>query len=296
MATLLLTVLANGLIVGGVYSLAAIGLTLIYGVMGVSNFSHGAMLMVGMYVVYWLYELFGINPYVGIFAALILLACFGWMIQRCCINRIMNAPRYNQFLLTMGISIFLESLVLTLWPEYRQLNIPGGDASVHLGLGVNVELSRLLAFASAAIISGLLYLFLMRTDLGKAIRATAQNNLGAQVAGVNIWRIYCLTFAIGSACAGAAGALIAPYYPLSPDIGGTFILIAFVVTCLGGLGNVVGAMVGGIIIGIAETSGALFIPGGQKQLIPFAIFILILLFRPQGLFTFSGYWQAQQVK
>jgi branched-chain amino acid transport system permease protein len=295
MIAMLITALANGLIIGGVYSLAAIGLTLIYGVMGVSNFSHGAMLMLGMYAVFWQLELFGINPYMGILAAVAVMFCLGWFIQRFCINRIMDAPRYNQFLLTMGISIFLESLALFLWPEYRQINY-GAGVTVPLGFGVYIELSRMLAFVAAIVISAALYLFLMRTDMGKAIRATSQNQLGAQVVGVNIWKIYCLTFGIGAACAGAAGAIIAPYYPISNDIGGTFILIAFVVTCLGGLGNVVGAMVGGIIIGVAETMGAVFIPGGQKQLIPFAIFILILLFKPQGLFKFSGYWQAQQVK
>ena len=138
-----------------------------------------------------------------------------------------------------------------------------------------------------------LYFFLELTDIGKAIRATSQNKLGAQIVGINVSKVYCLTFAIGAACAGAAGALIAPYFPVQYDVGNTFVLVAFVVVCLGGLGNFLGAMVGGLIIGLAESLGTLIIPGGQKELITFGIFILILLFRPQGLFRFGGYWQAK---
>jgi ABC-type branched-subunit amino acid transport system permease subunit len=287
------TAIINGLLTGGVYSLVAIGLTLIWGVMGVANFAHGAFLMVGMYTAYWLFALAGIDPFLGIFASMAVMFIVGWYMQKYLVNKIMDAPHYNQFLLTIGVSIFLENLALFLWPDYRQLNVSYRSIAFSVGAGYRIELVRLFAFLIAAVLSISLYCFLKLTDLGKAIRSSSQNKVGAQVVGINVWKIYILTFAIGAACAGAAGAVISPYYPTSHSVGSLFILVAFVVVCIGGMGNLLGAMVGGLIIGLAESLGTLIIPGGQKELVTYTIFILVLLFRPQGLFPFAGYWQAQ---
>ncbi len=285
--------LINGLLTGGIYSLAAVGLTLIFGVMGVANFAHGTFLMAGMYVAYWTFMIAGIDPYLGLVVSMAVLFIWGWYMQKFLINRIMDAPHYNQFLLTLGVSLFMENLALFLWPDYRQLRLSYQNVAIPISAGLQVDLVRLIAFSIAIALSIALYLFLKLTDIGKAIRATSQNKIGAQVVGINIWKIYVLTFAIGSACAGAAGAVIAPYFPVSYNVGEVFILVAFVVVVLGGMGNFLGALVGGLIIGLAESFGTLIIPGGQKQLITYGIFVVILLFKPHGLLRFGGYWQAQ---
>lgn len=291
--SILATAIINGLLIGGVYSLTAVGLTLIFGVMGIANFAHGAFLMAGMYVAYWLFVLLGIDPFIGLLAAATFLFALGWCLQKYVLNKIMDAPHYNQFLLTIGIMLFMENLVLFLWPDYRQLRVGYSNVGIPLGKGLQIDLVRLIAFSMGIGLSIALYYFLKLTDVGKAIRATSQNKTGAQVVGISVWKIYILTFSIGSACAGAAGAVIAPYFPIAHNVGDLFILVTFVVVCLGGMGNFIGAMIGGLIIGLAESLGTLIIPGGQKQLITYGLFILILLFRPHGLLRFGGYWESQ---
>jgi branched-chain amino acid transport system permease protein len=291
--TVLGTAIINGLLSGGVYSLAAIGLTLIFGVMGVANFAHGSFIMVGMYVCYWMSILGGIDPYISLLVSMVFLFVLGWYMQKYLVNKIMDAPHYNTFLLTLGVALFLENIALFLWPDYRYLRVSYQNKSIPLFSGLQIDLVRLIAFFAAVGLSLALFYFLKLTDLGKAIRATSQNKTGAQVVGINVWKIYTLTFAIGSACAGAGGALLTPYFPVSYSVGDLFILVTFVIVCLGGMGNLIGAMVGGLIIGLAESLGTLIIPGGQKQLITYGLFIAILLFKPHGLFRFSGYWQAQ---
>jgi branched-chain amino acid transport system permease protein len=292
-ADVLAIALTNGLLIGGVYSLTAVGLTLIFGVMGVANFAHGAFLMAGMYVTYWLFTLVGIDPYISLFIAMFLLFIFGWHIQKYLVSKIMDGPHYYTFLLSIGIMIFMENIALFFWPDYRQLTVNYATLGVRLSKGLQVDLVRLLAFLVGIAMTFGLYYFLKMTDMGKAIRATSQNKAGALVVGINVSKIYCITFAIGSACAGAAGAVIAPFYPLVYNVGDLFLTVAFVVVCLGGMGNFIGALIGGLIIGLAESFGTLIIPGGQKQLITYGIFIGILLFRPQGLLRYSGYWQSQ---
>lgn len=294
MLSLLPLSIVNGLLVGGIYGLAAVGLTLIFGVMGVANFAQGAFVMAGMYIAYWLFVLVGLDPYLAVFPAFAALYVLGWFVQRSLINRIMDAPHYDQFLCTIGIMLILQNLAVFLWPDYRQIRVSYQTARIPILPHVHVEIVRVLAFLIAVGMSIGLYEFLRRTRIGKAIRACSQSKDGAMVVGIDIRRIYVLTFAIGSACAGVAGAIISPLFPVSNEIGSLFTVTAFCIVCLGGMGNALGALVGGLIIGVAESVGTLFIPGGQKQLITFAIFVVILLFRPQGLFSFGGYWQAQR--
>ena len=285
--------IVNGFLIGGIYALTAIGLTLIFGVMGVANFAQGAFVMVGMYLAYWLFILAGVDPYLSIIPAFAALYFLGWFVQKYLLNRIMDAPHYDQFLCTVGIMLILQNLAVFFWPDYRQIRVSYQTLGLQITPLVRVEVVRVLAFFISIGMTVGLYYFLKLTRLGKAIRATSQNKEGAMVVGIDINRIYILTFAIGSACAGVAGAVISPTYPVSNEIGGLFILTAFCVVCLGGMGNYLGALLGGIIIGMAESVGTLFIPGGQKQIITFGVFIVLILFRPQGLLRFGGYWQAQ---
>ena len=286
--------IVNGFLVGGVYGLTAVGLTLIFGVMGVANFAQGSFVMVGMYLAYWLFVLLGVDPYLSVVPAFFFLYLIGWFAQKYLLNKIMDAPHYDQFLCTVGIMLILQNLAVFLWPDYRQIKVSYQSLGLPITPTIRAEVVRILAFVVAVGMAVGLHFFLKLTRLGKAIRATSQNKDGAIVVGVDIQRIYIVTFAIGSACAGVAGAIISPLFPVSNDIGDLFIVTAFVIVCLGGMGNAMGALVGGMIIGMAESVGTLFIPGGQKQLITFTILIVILLFRPQGLFRFGGYWQAQR--
>ena len=291
--TVLLVAVINGLLIGGVYSLVAIGLTIIFGVMGVGNFAHGTFLMMGMYVAYWLGELAGIDPYIGMFGSMVVLFIWGWNMQRFLLNKIMKAPHYNQFILTLGVALFLENVALYLWPDYRQLRVSYQNVGIPIVEGLQIELVRVLAFFISMILSLAFYYFLKLTDTGKAIRAVSQNTTGAMVVGINVRKIYMLTFAIGASLAGAAGAVITPFFPTFYNVGDMFILVCFVVVCLGGMGSLVGALLGGLMIGLAESLGTLIIPGGQKQIITFSLFIIIMLFKPHGLFRYGGYWEAQ---
>lgn len=283
-ASFILQSMINGLLIGGVYSLVAIGLNMIFGVMKIINFAHGSLMMVGMYVCYWAVQIGTVDPYLSIVLVIPLLFVLGAVIQRFLINPIIDAPEHNQLLLTLGVSLFLENLALFLWsPDYRVLQT--GYASVNFYFGdISLSLVRMLAFVISMFGTVILYLILTKTDLGKAIRAASEEPVGAMIVGVNVRRIYVVSFGIGAACAGVAGAAVAPFFPVYPTVGSLFVITAFVVVVLGGMGSFVGAYFGGLIIGMAESMGAIFLPASMKSLISFVIFVLILLFRPSGLF------------
>lgn len=282
--TYILQTLLDGLLMGGVYGLVAIGLTLIFGVMKVINFAHGALMMLGMYVTYWAFALLHIDPYVSIVITIPILFFVGVCFQKFLINPIIDAPEHNQLLLTLGVSLFLENLVVFLWsPNYRVVRTSYEFVYFYIG-DVSISLLRLLAFCVAILVASIVYLVLTKTDLGKAIRAASEEPGGALLMGINVRRIYWITFGIGAACAGVSGTAVAPFFPVYPTVGGVFVITAFMVVVLGGMGSVIGAFVGGLIIGVADNVGGLFFPGAMKHLLSFIIFILILLFRPAGLF------------
>ena len=282
--TYILQTLLDGLLLGGVYGLVAIGLTLIFGVMKVINFAHGALMMLGMYVTYWAFALLHIDPYVSIVITIPILFFVGVCFQKFLINPIIDAPAHNQLLLTLGVSLFLENLVVFLWsPNYRVVRTSYEFVYFYIG-DVSISLLRLLAFCVAMLVASIVYLVLTKTDLGKAIRAASEEPGGALLMGINVRRIYWITFGIGAACAGVSGTAVAPFFPVYPTVGGVFVITAFMVVVLGGMGSVIGAFVGGLIIGVADNVGGLFFPGAMKHLLSFIIFILILLFRPAGLF------------
>ncbi len=283
-SSFILQSLINGVLIGGVYSLVAIGLNLIFGVMKIINFAHGSLMMIGMYTCYWAVRLAGINPYLAILLVIPFLFVLGSFLQRFFINPIIQAPEHNQLLLTLGLSLFLENLALFLWsPDYRVLQT--GYSNIHFYFGeISLSFVRIMAFTISIIGTIALYLLLTKSDLGKAIRAASQQPMGAMIVGINVRRIYVVSFGIGAACAGVAGAVVAPFFPVYPTVGGLFVITAFVVVVLGGMGSFIGAFFGGLIIGIAESIGAIFLPASMKSLISFIIFAMILLLKPSGLF------------
>lgn len=286
--------LATGLLVGGVYGLVALGLTLIFGVLDIINFAHGALLTAAMYITFVLYTRFAVDPYVAILIAAPALFVIGAIIQRLVIHPARHAPTHNQLLLTLGLALFIENLLLVIFTGTpRSIRLPYGRGATDLGLatvdfplriaGTTITMSRLAAFLFALLLTGVLYLLLQRTDLGKSIRATAQDKEGARLVGIDIERINLITFGLGTACVGAAGALVLPFLAVDPTVGEAFNITAFVIVVLGGMGSVPGALLGGLIVGLTQELGVVFAPSSTKLLGVFVIFLLALMFRPQGL-------------
>ena len=274
----------NGLLIGGIYSLVAVGLSLIFGVMNIVNFAHGAFMMLGMYLSYWLFSAFGLDPYFSLVFCFPLFFLFGAFIQQILIKPILNAPHSAQLLLTTGIMLFLENAALFLWsPDYRAVKVAYAGNSILLGQYI-IVVPRLIAFLSAIIITLLLFAFLKTTYTGKAIRAISSEKEGAMYVGINVDRIYVIAFAIGTALVAVSGTLISPFFYVSPHVGNVFLITAFVVVVLGGMGDLLGALISGFIVGVAESLGALFLPGSLKQIVPYLIFVCILIFKPEGLF------------
>jgi branched-chain amino acid transport system permease protein len=283
-AGVVLQSIVNGLLMGGVYSLISVGLTLIFGVMKIINFAHGSIMMLGMYITYWLYVLLGVDPYLSLFMSIPSLFLVGLILQKFLISPVMGAPEHNQLLLTLGISLFIENLALLVWtPNFRSLEVPYLKKAFLLG-PVMVTVPKVIAFVFALVLSGIVYLFLKKTDLGRGIRAASEEREGAMAVGINLKKVFYVAFGIGTACAGAAGTLVAPFFYVNPQAGATFVITAFVVVVLGGMGNFMGAFLGGLIVGLAESLGAAFMPGQIKQFIIYVIFVLVLLFKPEGLF------------
>lgn len=273
----------TGLLTGGVYGLVAMGLTLIFGVLDVVNFAHGAFLALALFLTYGLVQTTGLHPYVALVIAVPVMFCLGWILQYAVLNRAMGRPLQNQLLITLGFSLLVENvLLLFLGGNPRTVTFPGNRGLPVLG--AVADLSRVLAFVAALVLGGVLYLLLRRTRIGTGIRAVAANRQGAALVGVDVRRIYALTFALGTACAGAAGTLVAPFTTIEPTAGQLFNITAFVVVVLGGMGNVLGALAGGLLIGLTEQLGGIYLPGQSPLLPVFIVFVLVLFLRPQGLF------------
>jgi len=275
--------LISGILVGGVYALIGIGLTIIFGVMRVINFAHGDILMVGMYLTYGLFTLLGIDPFLSILITIPLMFLYGGLLQKIFINRVLHALPQNQILLTIGLGLIMSNtMMLICTSDYKILTTSYSSGSVKL-FGISFSEPLTISFVITFVITAMLYWFLMKTDTGQAIRATAQDREAAQLMGINVKRMSIIAFGLGASLAGTAGALISPTYYIFPQIGSAFTLKAFVITVLGGMGSVIGATLGGIIIGVAESMGAVYISSGWKDVVVFAIFLLVLLFKPSGL-------------
>ncbi len=275
--------LISGILIGGVYALIGIGLTIIFGVMRVINFAHGDLLMLGMYLTYYLFTLLHIDPFISIIITIPLMFLFGGFLQKAIINRALNALPQNQILLTIGMGLVMSnSIMLAFTSDYKILSTSYSSSSITV-LGISISVPLVVSFILTSAITTVLYWFLYRTDMGQAIRATADDREAAQLMGINVRRMSMIAFGIGSALAATAGALISPTYYIFPQVGSTFTLKAFVITVLGGMGSIFGATLGGVLIGVAESIGGVYLGSGWKDVIVFILFLLVLLFKPSGL-------------
>lgn len=264
------------------------GLTLVFGVIRLVNFAHGEFLMLAMYLTYFLFQHLGLDPLLAMFVVAPAMFLFGVFIERLIIVPTLGAPHVVQVFATLGVSLVMQNLALFFWSaNFRSVTTWYSTATFAVG-PVFVSVPRLVAFAVAFAIALMLYVFLRTTWLGKAIQATAQHRNAAMLMGVDVGRVYRVTFALGSACVGIAGALLLPIFPVYPQIGVDMILVAFVIVVLGGLGSVPGAMLGGLIIGVVETASGYVIETSWKQAVYFVLFIGILVLRPAGLFGVRG--------
>ena len=287
-ASILLSALLNGLTTGAVYALIALRLTLIYGVLHIINFAHGASLMMALYGVYALKERWGVDPYVALPFMVPAMFVLGYGMQRLIINRASHGKDENILLVTLGLSIVMENLALLFFKsDTRTIDTAYTLSTVAMGpeaVQVMVSLPKLVAFAGALVVSALLIVILQRTDLGRAIRAVAKEKQGARLMGIDVEHVYAMCFGLGLACLGAAACFLLPAYYVNPQVGNGFVLVAFTVVVLGGMGSFAGALLGGLLIGVVESFGGLFLGESLGQVGIFVIFIAVLLLRPQGLF------------
>jgi branched-chain amino acid transport system permease protein len=274
----------NGITTGAVYALIALGLTLIYGVLHIINFAHGASLMVALYGVYFLKQELGIDPYLALPIMVPAMFAFGYLVQRGVINRASHGKDENILLVTLGISIILENLALLFFKsDTRNIETAYTLTTVSIGPAM-IALPKLVSFAGALVVSAVLLAVMRYTDLGRAIRAVAKEKHGARLMGIDVDHVYAMCFGIGLACLGAAACFLLPAYYVNPLVGSGFVLVAFTIVVLGGMGSFVGALIGGLLIGVVESIGGLYLGESLGQVGIFAIFIAVLLLRPQGLF------------
>lgn len=280
----LLQSLVSGTLTGSLYAMIAVGLTIVFGVMRIINMAHGDMVMLGMFGAYWAHELGQIDPFLSLLLWMPAMFAFGMFVQRFLLKKIIPSGELNTLLYTAGLSLLLANLALFFWSgDYRNIMLDYGMLPAR-PFGISVSIPLAIAFALAIAITTALYLFLARTDTGRAIRATAQNPDSAALMGVNVGRIDMITFGLGTALAGAAGVLLAPSLYLYPTVGEILVVKCFVIVVLGGLGSIPGAIAGGILLGIVESLGAVYVSVAYKDAIGFVLFLLVLLFRPAGLF------------
>lgn len=292
MTALLAQVVVNGLLLGGTYALVAVGLTLIFGVVRVVNFAQGEFLMIGMYAAFWLSFFRGVDPYLAVLVIAPLVFVLGVLVHRTVIRPFFNAPANALILVTFGLSIILQNAALLAWKsDPRAVETTYSNAAFQLG-DVSVSVPRLVILAvTLAIVAGL-SVVLERTYWGMAMAAVAQDRKAATLMGVNVHRVYMLAFGLGVALEAVAGALLIPIYAVTPTTGASFTIVAFVVVVLGGMGNVLGALLAGLIIGLVEAFSGFFISPQLQGALYYLIFVAILVARPQGLLGVVG---AQEV-
>ena len=282
-AEILLQTLASGVLIGLIYALVAIGLTMIFGVMDIVNFAHGEFLMLGMYSTFWLFALYALDPLITLPLTVLMLSAFGVLLYKLVIVRIINAPMLSQIFTTFGIMILLRGVAQFFWKsDFRSIENSAVSGTVKL-LGIQLGKPQLVAGIGAIVVTGLIYFFLNKTRLGAALEATASDKEAARLMGIDSHKMFSLAWGIGAACAGAAGVLLATFFPIFPDVGANFILLAFVVVNLGGFGSVTGAFWAGILVGVIEVMGGLLLGPQYKTAIVLVLFLGVLMFRPQGL-------------
>lgn len=280
---ILLQTLLSGVLIGLVYALVAVGLTLIFGVMDIVNFAHGEFLMLGMYASFWLFALYALDPIFTLPFTALLLFALGAAVYQTVIRRIIHASMLAQIFTTFGLMVLFRGLAQFLWkPDFRSVEHSLVSGTVTLG-ALQFGLPQIVAAAGAIGANLLIWWFLNRTRVGAALEATAADREAAQLMGIPTQRMFTLAWAIGAACAGVAGALLSTFYPVFPEVGANFVLTAFVVVALGGFGSVTGAFFAGIIVGVVEVVGGFLIGPQLKLALVLLLYLLVVLLRPQGL-------------
>jgi branched-chain amino acid transport system permease protein len=280
---ILLQTLLSGVLIGLIYALVAVGLTLIFGVMDIVNFAHGEFLMLGMYASFWGFSLWALDPLFTLPLTALMLFALGASIYHLVIRRIIRAPMLSQIFTTFGLMILFRGVAQFLWkPDFRAIGHSMVQGNVMFS-GLQFGLPQIAAAAGAVVVTGAIGWFLQRTRLGAALEATAADKEAAALMGIDIQKMFALAWGIGAACAGVAGALLSTFFPIYPEVGANFILIAFVTVALGGFGSVAGAFWAGIIVGIVEVFGGFLVGPEYKLALVLALYLLVVLLRPQGL-------------
>jgi branched-chain amino acid transport system permease protein len=282
-ALIVLQTLLSGVLVGLVYALVAVGLTLIFGVMDIVNFAHGEFLMLGMYASFWMWALWQFDPIATLPLTALLLFAFGALVYRLIIRRITDAPMLSQIFTTFGLMILLRGIAQFLWkPDFRSATskIAAGNFAV---LGLSFGRPQAIAAAGAIVCSLAVWWFLRSTRLGAALEATAADKEAAALMGIDAQKMFMLAWGIGAACAGIAGALLSTYLPIFPEVGANFILVAFVLVALGGFGSVPGALGAGVLIGVVEVLGGFLVGPEYKMVLVLSLYLVVVWLRPQGL-------------
>jgi branched-chain amino acid transport system permease protein len=282
-AAILINVVVQGVLTGLVYGLMALGLSVIFGVVRVVNFAHGEFAVVAMYATFVLFRALGLDPLLAVAPVALAFFLLGYLLQATLINPFVGRAEHEQFILLVGLAIIIvNGLLMIFGPDARAIDLPYGLESFVVGPLI-VDKARLYAAAGALVVAALLFAFFRATAIGTAIRACADNLVGAAVVGLNVKRLYALTFGIGLACVGAAGALMVTIADASPALAQSFTLLAFVIVIVGGLGSMSGALLGGVLIGMSEALAGFFFEPSMKSMFSFALLILVLVLRPQGL-------------
>jgi branched-chain amino acid transport system permease protein len=281
---ILVPAVLNGLMTGAVYALIALGLTLIYGVLHIINFAHGALLTAAMFAAFFAYTLLGIDPYLAAVFLTPLFFLFGYALQRFIIGPAAHGEDRNFLLVTLGVAIVIENTLLYAFRgDTRTINLPYAFDTIEVGAAF-LAVPRVIAFVAVIAVAIALWAIMQWTDTGKAIRAVAKEKLGAELSGIDVAHIYAVTFGLGTACVAVAACLLIPTYYVNPTAGDAFVLIAFTIVVLGGMGSIVGALIGGLFVGVVESLSSVFLGESLGQIGIFVMFIAMLLVRPSGLF------------
>ena len=281
---IIIQAIISGLLMGFVYALIAAGLSLIFGLMEIVNFAHGEFMMLSMYLAFWLWALFGLDPLYVLLLVAVLLALMGFGTHYGIIRHILAAPMLAQICATFGLAVFLRALAQFLWtPDFRTILNPLVEGRVEI-MGIYLGLPQIVASFGCLLGFAALYLFITRTETGLALQATAQDREAASLMGIPTDRMYALGWGVGAACVGVAGVLLSTFYFVFPDVGLQFALIAYVAVALGGFGSILGALAAGVLIGLLESLGGLLIDPSFKLLFIFGLYLAVVVLRPQGLF------------
>lgn len=281
---ILIPAVLNGLLTGAVYALVALGLTLIYGVLHIINFAHGALLTAAMFAAFFAFRLLGLDPYIAVFVLAPVFFAIGYALQRFVIGPASHRDDRNMLLVTLGLAVVIENALLFAFrADTRTIDLPYAFQTIDFGFTF-LPIPRVIGFAAVLIVALALWAIMALTDTGKAIRAVAKEKLGAQLSGIDVDHTYAMTFGLGTACVAIAACLLMPTYYVNPTAGEAFVLVAFTIVVLGGMGSVAGALIGGLVVGVVESLSGLFLGESLGQIGIFLIFIIVLLVRPTGLF------------